>query len=598
MFPFMDVSNGRRWTLRPNLGRIPWWVLCAQATRAGHPRADYLALRRLHPHEGRRHRRRFAAPRIALRPSDRAAGDRGAEHAARRRPGPAARRGDARDADARRRCLHAGAAARRPVGEPGRPGHRLAAGARLRRAVRPAGRRHCRSMAAGSPPCTPRTARMPVEAVVLAVPPWVAADLLPGLVVPTAFEAILNIHFRVDAPMPGPGRLHRPDRRHGGVGVRQARPCLGHHQRRQPDGGPAGRDDRRRGLARCDARPWACKAAMPAWRVVKERRATFAATAEQERRRPGPRTDLRQPGAGRRLDRDRLARHHRRCHQVRPYRGARSFSPPEHEADAERDACHRGPCRDDRLDATRRRAPARRWRRRRHADGHWVFELEADATIPAEYVLLEHFLDRIEPALEAKIGVYLRAHPGRAWRLAAVPRRRVRPLGQREGVFRAEGDRRRSRRAAHGAGARGDPGGAAAPNGRNVFTRAQLALFGAGAVARGAGDAAGDHAPAAVVSVPSVEGVVLVAHGDRAAAGADGAAAAWRAIRAASRSRELFRTPPEQVRDWIRGPYRVAPGGASSRASTRCCASAAAAVPGAAAPARDRQGGRASSPSG
>ena len=26
------------------------------------------------------------------------------------------------------------------------------------------------------------------------------------------------------------------------------------------------------------------------------------------------------------------------------------------------------------------------------ADGHWVFELEADATIPAEYVLLVHYL--------------------------------------------------------------------------------------------------------------------------------------------------------------------------------------------------------------
>jgi len=38
--------------------------------------------------------------------------------------------------------------------------------------------------------------------------------------------------------------------------------------------------------------------------------------------------------------------------------------------------------------------------------------LEADATIPAEYVLLEHFLDRIEPELEAKIGVYLRSIQG------------------------------------------------------------------------------------------------------------------------------------------------------------------------------------------
>ena len=41
-------------------------------------------------------------------------------------------------------------------------------------------------------------------------------------------------------------------------------------------------------------------------------------------------------------------------------------------------------------------------------DGHWVFELEADATIPAEYILYTHYLDERDPALEAKIGVYLR----------------------------------------------------------------------------------------------------------------------------------------------------------------------------------------------
>src|ERR1700744_2684222 len=50
--------------------------------------------------------------------------------------------------------------------------------------------------------------------------------------------------------------------------------------------------------------------------------------------------------------------------------------------------------------------------RRQKADGLFVFELEADAPIPAEYVLLEHFLDRIDPVLEAKIGVYLRSIQG------------------------------------------------------------------------------------------------------------------------------------------------------------------------------------------
>jgi squalene-hopene/tetraprenyl-beta-curcumene cyclase len=46
-------------------------------------------------------------------------------------------------------------------------------------------------------------------------------------------------------------------------------------------------------------------------------------------------------------------------------------------------------------------------------DGHWIFELEADATIPAEYILLRHYLgepDNLE--LERKIGVYLRRIQG------------------------------------------------------------------------------------------------------------------------------------------------------------------------------------------
>src|SRR5215211_3926417 len=46
-------------------------------------------------------------------------------------------------------------------------------------------------------------------------------------------------------------------------------------------------------------------------------------------------------------------------------------------------------------------------------DGHWVFPLEADATIPAEYVLLRHHLaEPVDTALEAKIGNYLRRIQG------------------------------------------------------------------------------------------------------------------------------------------------------------------------------------------
>jgi squalene-hopene/tetraprenyl-beta-curcumene cyclase len=47
-----------------------------------------------------------------------------------------------------------------------------------------------------------------------------------------------------------------------------------------------------------------------------------------------------------------------------------------------------------------------------HANGNWVFELEADATISAEYILLQHFLGRTEPELEARIARYIRGEQG------------------------------------------------------------------------------------------------------------------------------------------------------------------------------------------
>jgi squalene-hopene/tetraprenyl-beta-curcumene cyclase len=47
------------------------------------------------------------------------------------------------------------------------------------------------------------------------------------------------------------------------------------------------------------------------------------------------------------------------------------------------------------------------------ADGHWLFELEADATIPAEYVLLRHYLgEPVDAALEGGIAAYLRRIQG------------------------------------------------------------------------------------------------------------------------------------------------------------------------------------------
>ncbi len=46
--------------------------------------------------------------------------------------------------------------------------------------------------------------------------------------------------------------------------------------------------------------------------------------------------------------------------------------------------------------------------RDQHEDGHWVFELEADCSIPAEYILMMHFMDEIDPELEQGLANYLR----------------------------------------------------------------------------------------------------------------------------------------------------------------------------------------------
>jgi squalene-hopene/tetraprenyl-beta-curcumene cyclase len=115
---------------------------------------------------------------------------------------------------------------------------------------------------------------------------------------------------------------------------------------------------------------------------------------------------------------------------------------------------------------------------RQRPDGHWVFELEADATIPAEYVLLRHYLgEPVDAALEQKIAVYLRriqgAHGG--WPLFADGDLDVSATVKAYFALKMIGDAidaDHMRRAREAVLARG---GAARAN---VFTRTMLALFG------------------------------------------------------------------------------------------------------------------------
>jgi squalene-hopene/tetraprenyl-beta-curcumene cyclase len=111
-------------------------------------------------------------------------------------------------------------------------------------------------------------------------------------------------------------------------------------------------------------------------------------------------------------------------------------------------------------------------------DGHWVYELEADATIPAEYVLLVHYLaETPNLELERKIGVYLRriqgAHGG--WPLYHEGAFDISATVKAYFALKMIGDdidaphMKRAREAIHARG------GAIKAN---VFTRILLALYG------------------------------------------------------------------------------------------------------------------------
>jgi squalene-hopene/tetraprenyl-beta-curcumene cyclase len=45
-----------------------------------------------------------------------------------------------------------------------------------------------------------------------------------------------------------------------------------------------------------------------------------------------------------------------------------------------------------------------------HQDGYWCFELEADCTIPAEYIMMMHYMGEVDERLQDKLAVYLREH--------------------------------------------------------------------------------------------------------------------------------------------------------------------------------------------
>ena len=164
------------------------------------------------------------------------------------------------------------------------------------------------------------------DAVILAVPPYAAASLVRGLKAPTEFRAIVNAHFRVAPPPDQPPILGVLNGTVEWIFAFPGRLSV------TISAGDRLIDTPREELAKTI---WAEVASvtgsppeLPPWQIVRERRATFAATPAQDSKRPERRNRVAQSRAGRRLDRYRLASHHRRRDTLRQPRRRTHCQPP------------------------------------------------------------------------------------------------------------------------------------------------------------------------------------------------------------------------------------------------------------------------------
>ncbi len=296
-FDFADLKTGVRWRLRPNAGRLPWWVLSPSRRVPGTRARDYLA------------------PLGILRAaSGKAAGAGGTIGASMACTGTlyerlwhpvllAALNTEPRDSDvglaARilRETLGAGGRSCRPLVAVGGlsyafvdPALRYLAdrgaavrlGRRLRGIESRAGRVATLMFSDGAEPLGAD------DSVVLALPPWVASEMLPDIPAPREFRSIVNAHFAC-APKPGSPLIL-------GVVNGLSEWIFAYPDRYSVTISGADRllDLPREDLAR---RIWREIGALsdlapelPSWQIVKEKRATFAATPAEAARRPGAQT--------------------------------------------------------------------------------------------------------------------------------------------------------------------------------------------------------------------------------------------------------------------------------------------------------------------
>lgn len=291
-FPFVDLVTDERWTVQPNAGPLPWWPLSASRRAAGTSAADHARLYRLLAAD-RRATVTDCVPagsplyRRLIDPLATAIMNTPPEHAAARPLGVVLRSTLLRGERACRPTL-----ARRGLSfalvDPAvawlnRCSATVRFNARVEKLVLD-GNRLTGIVVEGH-----ATDIAPGEAVVLAVPPWIAAELLPGLRRPAEHCAIANAHFRlaraprIDAPLLGlvggcaQWLIVRDDV--VSVTVSAADALLEEESETLLDR-----------LWHDTAKALGLQGPRPPARLIKERRATFRQTPEAEMRRPPTQT--------------------------------------------------------------------------------------------------------------------------------------------------------------------------------------------------------------------------------------------------------------------------------------------------------------------
>jgi squalene-associated FAD-dependent desaturase len=288
-FPFVDISTGQRWQLDLGDGRLPTWVFDESRRVPDTALFDYLKLAPIIwagadklvgdtiPCEGTLYHRLVQPLLLAALNCDPPEGSAGLAGAIVRETllagGQACRPLIARDGLSTV-LIEPAVKLLRDRGAGVRLGHEL-------RAFATAGEQ-VKELDFGED----RIALGPDDAVILAVPPRPAAALLPGLKTPTNFRAIVNAHFRIDPPKGAAPIL--------GVVGGLVEWLFAFPQRLSVTISNGDRlvDMPREELAQAIWRD-VCKAGgvsgdLPPWQIVRERRATFEATPEQNALRPGP----------------------------------------------------------------------------------------------------------------------------------------------------------------------------------------------------------------------------------------------------------------------------------------------------------------------